>query len=238
MPVDPKTGQPLPYPGEPGYEEAAAANPEAYAGAEAGPPPPGGPGAGAPPPMPPMPPEAGMPPGPPGPGPEGTPEGVMGAEGQEAGMRVEQVASMAPQPEKPYSKKAIETLAKEFNETVDALGGGDLPDVEVNLDAEKGAKWNLPLPPEIFVPVFALGEAMKMMPDPELAEKYAFDPLALIDDPSLRKLSGQLSKMSGDKQLIEVMSQPMGGEPEAEELPPPQPGAMTEEDEVLAAGLE
>ena len=220
MPVDPKTGQPLPYPGEPGYEEA-------------GPPPMGGPEmAGGPP----MPPEAGMPPEPPAP--EGTPEGVMGAEGQEAGMRVEQVASMAPQPEKPYSKKAIETLAKEFNETVDALGGGDLPDVEVNLDAEKGGKWNLPLPPEIFVPVFALGEAMKMMPDPELAEKYAFDPLALIDDPSLRKLSGQLSKMGGDKQLIEVMSQPMGGGPEAEQLPPPQPGAMTEEDEVLAAGLE
>jgi hypothetical protein len=183
-----------------------------------------------------MPPEPGMPPE--AAGPEGTPEGVMAAQDQEAGMRVEQVAGMAPQPEKPYSKKAIETLASEFNEAVDALGGGDLPDVEVNLEAEKGAKWNLPLPPEIFVPVFALGEAMKMMPDPELAEKYAFDPLALTDDPALRKLSGQLSKMAGDKQLIEVMSQPMGGEPEAEELPPPQPGAMTEEDEVLAAGLE
>ena len=30
MPIDPKTGEKLPYAGEPGYEESAAANPEAY----------------------------------------------------------------------------------------------------------------------------------------------------------------------------------------------------------------
>tara|TARA_R100000306_G_C4353027_1_gene131167 strand:- start:496 stop:984 length:489 start_codon:yes stop_codon:yes gene_type:complete len=162
----------------------------------------------------------------------------MDAEGQEGALRVENVAAMAPQPSKPYSKKAIETLAKEFNEAVDALGGGDLPDVEPNLEAEKGAKWNLPLPPEIFVPVYALNEALKMIPDPEVGEKYGFDPLTLTDDAALRKLSGQLSKMSGDKKLVEVMSQPVGGAEGEEELPPPQPGAMTEEDEILAAGME
>ena len=80
-----------------------------------------------------MPPEPGLPPE--AAGPEGTPEGVMGAQGQEAAMRVEQVAGMAPQPEKPDCKKAIETLASELNEAVDALGGGYLPDVEVNLYA-------------------------------------------------------------------------------------------------------
>ena len=217
MPVDPRTGQSLPYPGEPGYEEAAAA---------------GGPG-GAPP----MGPEGAM--SPPAPGPEGgalpSADDVMSLEGEEAAMRVEQVAAMAPQPSKPYSKKAIETLAKEFNEAVEALGGGELPDVEPNLDAEKGAKWNQPLPPDIFVPLYALSEALKMIPDPEVGDKYAFDPLQLTDDPALRKLSGQLSKMSGDKNLVESMSAPMGGGEEEEMMPPPEPGAMTEDDEILAA---
>ena len=31
MPTDPRTGKSLPYPGEPGYEEAMAANPDVYA---------------------------------------------------------------------------------------------------------------------------------------------------------------------------------------------------------------
>ena len=206
MPVDPQTGQALPYPGEPGYDPAMAG-------------PPGAPPAGGPP----------MPPG---------PEQVMEAEGQEAGMRVEQIAAMAPQPEKPYSKKAVEKLTKEFNEAVESLGGGALPEIVVNLDSEKGAKWNLPLPPELFVPLYALSEALNMLPAPELSEKYAYDAVSLVDDPALRKMSGQLSKMSKDKKLIEVMSQPMGQEPAGDTLPPPQPGAMGEDDEMLAAGLE
>ena len=205
MPVDPQTGERLPYPGEAGADPAMGGAPVEPAMA-----PEGGPGAGD----------------------------VMAAEGQEAAMRVEQVAAMAPQPEKPYSKKAIETLTKEFNEAVEALGGGALPEIEVNLDSEKGPKWNLPLPAEIFVPLYALGEALKLLPSPELGEKYAYDATTLVNDPALRKMSGQLSKMAKDKELVEVMSQPMGGEPAAEPLPPPQPGALNEEDEMLAAGLE
>lgn len=227
MPRDPETGKRLPgkaglYAGEPG---APADAPPAPGGPGGDLPPPGGPGGGPPPPAGP---EAGA-----------TPDQVMEADEEEAGMRVEAVAAMAPEPTKPYSKKAIETLANEFNEAVDALGGGDLPDVEVNLEGEKGNKWSLPLPPEIFVPVYALGEAMKLLPDPEYAEKYAFDPTALTDDPALRKLSGQLSKMGGDKGLIEAMSQPMGGPAEGgEQLPPPQPNALSEEDEQLAAAMQ
>ena len=36
MPVDPTTGEELPYPGQPGYEEAKKKNPEAYAAEEGG----------------------------------------------------------------------------------------------------------------------------------------------------------------------------------------------------------
>ena len=101
MPVDPRTGQQLPYPGEPGYEEAMAANPEAYQG-EAFPPggelPPAGPGAEL------SPEQAGAP----------TPEDITDLEDEQAQLTQDIMTEAAPQPEKPYSVKAIGTLIDEF----------------------------------------------------------------------------------------------------------------------------
>ena len=203
MPIDPVTGERLPYPGEPG----------------APPMPPAGPGAA------PM----------PGPGPMGPPPGPMpGGPEDEAMARVADLASQAPQPKKPYSVKALQTLIGQMNDTIDELGGGDLPDLEVDFGGEK--RWDQPLPPDLFVPLVALSEAVKLVAGGEFAEKYAFDPLEIVDDVQVRKATAQLRRMAKDKKLVEAMQAPMGSE-EAELPPPPAPGALPPEDEELAAGL-
>jgi hypothetical protein len=208
MPVDPATGAPLPYPGEPGYEQAMAANPEAYAAAGA--PPQGMPPQGAPP--------QGMPPA-------GSPEADMA-----------QIAAAAPQPEKPFSIKAVETLVKQFNDTIDKLTGGQLPAVEVDFSGVEQNKWNEPLPPQIFVPLVAINEALSVLEDGKYAEKYGFDPMGLTSDVEIRKATAQLKRMAKDKKLAEALMAPVGGEEEMPEAPP-APGSFSEEDQMLADGL-
>tara|TARA_R100000008_G_scaffold86707_1_gene81023 strand:- start:1011 stop:1496 length:486 start_codon:yes stop_codon:yes gene_type:complete len=158
------------------------------------------------------------------------PEGVQ----DDAMARVSDIAAQAPVPEKPYSVKALQTLQKEFNETLDVFGGGELPPVEVDFGTEK--KWMEPIPPALFVPLVAISEALKMVGEGEFAEKYDFEPLQMVSDVELRKTSAQLVRMRKDKKLIEAMQAPAEA-PAGELGPPPEMGAMSPEDEELAAGL-
>jgi len=210
MPIDPATGQQLPYAGDPG---APAGVP---------PMPPGGPGAA------------------PG-GPEPTPEELAELEAGNAEMRGDVMAAAAPQPEKPYSTKAIDTLIGDFNDTLEALAGSELPDVEWAPPEGGGAKWPNPLPQEIFVPLVALTEALKIVGDGSFYEKHGFEPMELTSDAELRKASANMRKMAKDKDLAEAMQAPMGAAgpgapPEGEEMPPP-PGGFEDEDELLAQNL-
>ena len=198
MPVDPATGAPLPYPGEPGYDPAMAAPPQGM--------PPQG-----------MPPE-GMPPA-------GPPEVDMA-----------QIAAAAPQPEKPFSVKALETLVKQFNDTISKLTDGQLPAVEVDFSGVEKNKWNEPLPPQIFVPLVAINEALGVLEDGKYAEKYGFDPMELTSDVEVRKATAQLKRMSKDKKLAEALMAPVGGEEETPQEAP-APGSFPEEDQMLAEGL-
>ena len=206
MPVDPATGARLPYPGEPGYGEA---------------PPPG-----------PMPPGA-MPPGGPMP-PEGMPPEGMAPEGMAPDLA--QIAGQAPAPEKPFAVKALETLVKQFNDTIDKLSGGDLPPVEVDFAGVEGKKWPDPLPPQIFVPLVAINEALSVIEDGKYHDKYGFDPMEITSDVEVRKATAQLKRMAGDKKLAEALMAPMEGGEEMAEAPP-APGQFAEEDEMLAEGL-
>ena len=143
MPIDPATGEELPYPGEQGGPPAAAP-------------------------------------------PSGDVEQMDQMMSDDAAARAEAIASAAPMPKSPFSFQAIKSLIDEFNKTIDALGGEDLPEVE--FEAPEGEKrWNQPLPPAIFVPVVALLEALKMIDDGGMFDKYGFDPEELVDDTSLRK---------------------------------------------------
>ena len=229
MPVDPRTGQPLPYEGEPGYEEAMAANPELYA--EAGAPPPGGemmpPGGEM---MPPggemMPPEAGAP----------SPEDIEGLEQEEAMLQQDVMSQAAPMPETPFTTKAIETLLSEFNNTIDAFAGEDIPDLEW-AGAEGGNKWDQPLPPEVFAPLVALNESLKLIGEGEFFDKYSLDLEALTSDAELRKATANLKKMSKDKKLVEAMQAPVSPETEAAPEMAPAPGNFNEDEQMLASNM-
>lgn len=209
MPIDPQTGEQLPYAGEPG------------APAGAPPMPPGGPGA------PPM------------------PEGGPGAEEVEQSMqdeaqaRAQMIAEMAPQPSEPFDVRAVQGLVDQFNDTVDALGGTDLPDVALPPMPEGENKINSPLPPEIFVPVVALNEALKLIGDGEFFDKYGFEPTELDNNNAVRKVTASLAKMAKDKKLQEAMQQPVGEmEAAPEEASPPSPEAMPDEDQELMDNME
>lgn len=187
---------------------------------------PGGPPAGAPPDM-----AGGPPPGPPPGAPPGGPDDAQIAQ-------LEQIAASAPMPEKPYTVKVVESLVGQVNDTVDALGGQDFPDIELDLSAADGKKWNQPLPPALFVPLVALNDALRMVEDGKFFDKYGFDPTELMVDADLRKATAQLKRMEKDKKLAEAMQAPLEGGPEAGGPPPaPAPGEMSEEDQMLAEGL-
>tara|TARA_R100000231_G_scaffold122851_1_gene93040 strand:+ start:1416 stop:2126 length:711 start_codon:yes stop_codon:yes gene_type:complete len=235
MPVDPRTGQNLPYPGEPGYEEALRANPEAYMEMAQG-----MQGGGE---M--MPQDDGM---------MGQDPSMMGGEGmmpqgappspdeitsleQEEAMLDQQIMSQAaPQPETAFSVDAINTLLSEFNNTLDKFAGEDIPDIEWT-GSEGGKKWDQPLPTEVFSPLVALNDTLELVDDGKYANKYAIDLEALTSDAELRKATASLKKMANDKKLVEAMQQPatMPG-PQGGGMPP-APGDFDQEEQMLAANM-
>ena len=212
MPIDPATGERLPYAGEPG------------APAGAPPMPPGGPGM--------------APPGPPmDPGAAG-PEDLAAAEQQEAMAKMEAIAATAPQPKKPYSVKSIQTFAGEVDSAIDALAGTDIPLPEWSPEAG-GDKGDQPLPLEVYAPAVALVEAVRALGDKKF-DKHLFEPTELFSDSELKAASGKVRSMSKDKGLMSALQAPMGGaEEEAPEeggeLPPPD--QMSPEDETLMGAM-
>ena len=210
MPIDPRTGERLP--GEAGLY---AEDPGAPAGA------------------PPMPPE-GAPPM------EGEAE-MMPPEGEDPQMQqMMAIAESAPVPSKPYSIKVIDNLVGQFNDTLGKLGGGDIPEVEVDLSGAEKNRWDQQLPPELFLPLVAISEATKVVGEGEFESKYYFDPMELDSDTQLRKATAQLKRMGSDKKFIAAFEEPPGEmeAPEEAEMPPPVTEAMSEEDQTLAAGME
>ena len=150
------------------------------------------------------------------------------------------VAEAAPVPEKPYSVKVIENLVKVFNVTLGKLSDGEIPEIVLELEGAEKNKWDKQLPPEIFLPLVAISEAVKVIGGGEYADKYGFDPMELDSDTQLRKAAAQLTRMGKDKKFIAAFAEPPpeeAAEPGAE-MPPPMSDAMSEEDQTLAAGME
>ena len=224
MPTDPRTGKSLPYPGEPGYEEAMAANPDVYA-------------------------QEGMTADPAMMGQDpammGQDDGAPSADDlammeQDAQVLEQDVtAQTAPAPEKPFSVKAIGTMLDEFNNTIDAFAGDDIPDLEWSAP-DGGKNWDQPLPQEVFVPLVALDESLKMIGGGGFYDKYGMDLQGLTSDPELRKATANLKKMGKDKKLIEAMQEPIVGDAEGMgdvDSMPPEPGMFDEDEQALAANM-
>lgn len=173
----------------------------------------------------------------------GSPDAVMEADAEMADAQRGMMGAAAPPPEKPFSVKAIKTLISQFNDTVEAFAGDELPDVEWE-PMEKGAKWDQPLPQEIYVPITALSDALGVIAGGEFAEKYSdFSPMEIVDDPTLRKATAKLRQMEKDKKLVAAMSEPLEQAAEAEPMSaeegpvPPAPSEMTEEDQALQESM-
>jgi len=223
MPVDPVTGEALPYAGQPG------------APAGAPPMPPGGPGA-------PPPPAGGPPAGMPG---EPGVADLEAAEQQEAMAKMEAIAATAPQPKKPYTIKTIQMFAEQVDAAIDALAGTDIPLPSWEPDpamVEKGDRWGEPLPLEVYAPAVALVEAVRMVSEEGEVkfDKFIFEPTELWSDTELKVAAGKMKSMQKDKALAKALQGPMGGEeappaPEEAELPPA--GEMSEEDQALMGAM-
>jgi len=166
-------------------------------------------------------------------------EQIMGMEQDNAEGRMAMMAQSAPMPEKPYSVNAVKTLLKEVNKALDALSGQDMPDLEVEMQS-KGAKLEGALPPELYVTLLALAEALRLAGE-DFVDKYGFTPEELLSDADLRKVTATIKKMSKDKKLIEAMQAPVEGEGAAQapmgmDQPSP-PGFFDEDEQDLAANM-
>ena len=169
------------------------------------------------------------------------PEGEIPPEAEDPQMQqMMAIAESAPVPSKPYSIKVIDNLVDQFNDTLSKLGGGDIPEIAVDLSGAEKNRWDQQLPPELFLPLVAISEATKVIGAGEFEGKYYFDPMELDSDTQLRKATAQLKRMGSDKKFIAAFEEPPGEmeAPEEAEMPPPVTEAMSEEDQTLAAGME
>ncbi len=221
MPVGPN-GEQLPYPGEPGYEEAMAAYPEVYA-QEGGDMPPAGP---------PMP-QAGPPM--PGEGPQMSDEELAQRAVEADQMETQAVIGVPPEPTEPYTAKALGTIVNALNEVIDAFGGGALPNVGFELP-EGERHLNSSLPVEIYAPMVGVINAVKSVDAEGQFEDLLFDPESIVDNASLTMAAGKLVQMTRDESLKELLTAP-AAEPTAEgEEMAAEPEPLSEEEEAVFAG--
>lgn len=164
-------------------------------------------------------------------------ERAAGALADAERAKYEAIAASAPKPKKPYTAVAVNSLIDQFNETIDELGGQDLPNVEVDLAGQD--RWPDPLPAQIFVPMMALFQAVEQVEDGKFAGKYEVMADELVDDTGLRMAAGQLKRMARDAALAKAMQAPVGGPAAApaKRGPPPTRGEMSEEDMEMMGSM-
>ena len=174
-----------------------------------------------------------------------SPEEIEQLRAQEADLQMQELAMVAPPPEKPYTLKTISMFSDQLDKTLDALAGTDVeipawePDESL---VEKGNRWPEPLPPEVFAPAVALVEAIRFIDQEGKFEKFMFDPDGLTSDNALKAAAGKLKMMEKDKNLAQELQNPPGEEAMAEGAePPPMPegedAPMSPDEELLAENM-
>ena len=153
-----------------------------------------------------------------------------------------QLAQSAPAPTKPFSLKALEGLLKQFNATLSKISVVEMPPIEVDFSAAEKNKFDQPLPPDLFLPLLAVSELVKMVGGGEFESKYSFDIFTVLTDTDIRKLTAILKMMAKDKKFIEgvkqLQEQPqMAGDEGPSDMAPP-PDDMGQDDHVLAVNRE
>ena len=194
MPVDPVTGEQLPYPGDPGYDPNM-----------------------------PMPPGAGQMPPPGGEvTPEMVSE--AGQEVGQAQMdQVGAFAPPPTKPYsikivKSFASELDKTIDFLAGEDL------PLPEWQPNQEmVGKGDKWDAPLPPEVFAPAAALSEAVRMIDVDGKFASQNFDATELVDDSTIRSATAKLKLMAKNQELANLLQGPVGmaeGEEGGAPMPP------------------
>ena len=177
---------------------------------------------------------------------EQAPEQPAPADDMEA--QYQQMAESAPQPEKPFTVKVIQTLVKQLNDTLSKISDEDIPELSFDPEDVKGGKYDAPLPPDLFITLLAIVQLLQMVGGGEFADKYEFDPFTAVSDTDLRKIAAQLKRISKDKKLIEGIKEMQQGEElpgdegpadaaGSEEPMAPAPTEMTEDDQELSSAM-
>ena len=125
----------------------------------------------------------------------------------------EEVMAMIPPPVEPFKESVVKAVVTDFNATMDALAGEDVPDapmpeaVDGKIDA---------LPKQIVVPIVMLSRLfVKALGMPG----YKIEPDWFKDDAGLRVVSGWLKKAAHDKKLIAAFKEGLEKEESAAETP-------------------
>lgn len=137
---------------------------------------------------------------------------VMSAQDEQQRAQIESIAATAPQPEKPYTYKAIDKMADAMNDFVAKVDPA-MQAAEYN-PPEGESKLDAPLPAEVYVPfVIIMGFIAQM----EGFEKFIIEPESLISDTALAKAAANFGLMGKDKKLMEGLQAGPEAPPEAEE---------------------
>tara|TARA_A100001515_G_scaffold144997_1_gene151220 strand:- start:2675 stop:3247 length:573 start_codon:yes stop_codon:yes gene_type:complete len=146
--------------------------------------------------------------------PEGqaSPEDVMMAQEEQQRAQIEQIAATAPQPEKPYTYKAIDKFADAMNSFVGSVDES-MQAAEYN-PPEGEKKLDAPLPAEVYVPFAVIMGFISQLGG---YEKYVMNPEDLISDTALAKGAANFKRMGKDKKLMEALKAGPEEAPEEDE---------------------
>ena len=185
--------------------------------------------------------QAAMPPEAAPPAAEAAPQEAM----DDSEAQLQQLAQSAPAPTKPFTVKALKTLLDTFYQTLSKISAVDMPTIEINFEGAEKGKMDSPIPGDLFLPLVAISELIKMVGGGEFESKLGFDPFTIVTDTDIRKVTALLKMMAKDKKFIEAVKELQEGGPEAEmaaadeggDMAPP-PNDMGAQDETLAAAMQ
>lgn len=167
------------------------------------------------------------------------------------GPDLEAIAAQAPMIADAVDPKRVLALVKQFNDTVEKLGGKDdaaneVPDMEWAPPQGVKKLQGMPFPPEVYVYLYVLDVAtqntLRAAGMGALAKKYDLALADLTDNGGIAYTQARLKAMAGDKRLAEIMRNPpaqgAAPSPPVEEMAPETPAKPPAADEdMMAQGM-
>lgn len=156
---------------------------------------------------------------------------IMAAMDEVGSLQKKAMEGMAPAPNTPYAKRTLELLRDALNAINVQFEGAPPIEWEYVATPERaGSAMGTPdpLPPELFLPLMAVTDAIKAVNEGDF-DDYVLDPMEAVDDKSLRHLVNVLNVAAKDKALIEALRKGPASRQAAEAAQAVEPVAPTPE---------